>query len=641
MTGHDQPGPPAGIDTSTPNPARIYDALLGGKDNFPADRAAAHAILNAAPQARRGARENRAFLQRAVRFLAAEAGIRQFLDIGTGLPTQGNVHQIAQQVARDARVVYVDHDPVVHAHADALLADQTTTLAVLADLRQPQAILDHSDVRGLLDLARPVAVLLVAVLHFITEAEDPAGIVAWLREAMAPGSYLVISHATGDFHPHVGAKVTEVYGQASAPLVLRSRRQIERFFDGFDLVEPGLVEPAAWRPDAQAQGHRGRGAGGFHSGVGRQPASAPAGLRDEPGSRGSPARSTPGGERAHRAGVDPAACRGDPNGPRTGWAEPGRAGHTAWDRAVLGGSVGARRDDPDAGHVPPDRRGGRPLAAAGGAAATRPAPQRRHPGTHCRSAGGAAGPPGAGPAGRPGPLQPGDRAPLRRPSRSCQPMAGGRGPAASHPTPPALTQGVGGPGRRGALQRDDRPPLRQVGGNRRQVVPGRQPPATQGMAVTAGAGWAGRPGPVGPADRPAVRGGVRHRQAVALRSRAAAVPPVQTAIAQTLARLVAEGLTDRAIGQRYGKSPQTVVRWRLADGLVRQRATVEVDVARVQELRGQGLPIPDVAATLGYTPSQVSRASRTARTTGQQGTPLGSASPGSTEGGEADPQGRQ
>src|SRR6266498_4887898 len=120
----------------TPNPARIYDALLGGKDNFPADRDAAHAILAAAPQARQGARENRAFLQRAVRFLAAEAGIRQFLDIGTGLPTQGNVHQVAQAVAPDARVVYVDHDPVVHAHADALLANHTTTVAVLADLRE-------------------------------------------------------------------------------------------------------------------------------------------------------------------------------------------------------------------------------------------------------------------------------------------------------------------------------------------------------------------------------------------------------------------------------------------------------------------------------------------------------------------------
>jgi hypothetical protein len=270
VTSHDQPhpvDPPARIDTSRPNPARIYDALLGGKDNFPADRAAAHEILNVAPQARRGARENRAFLQRAVRYLAGEAGIRQFLDIGTGLPTQGNVHQVAQAVAPDARVVYVDHDPVVHVHANALLANHTTTIAVLGDLREPEVILGHPDVRRLLDFTRPLAVLLVAVLHFLRDEEDPAGIVARLREAMAPGSYQVVSHATGDFHPDQGAKVTQVYQQASAPLVLRSRGQIARFFDGFDLVEPGLVEPVAWLPD---KGPVSPSAGGFYSGVGRR-----------------------------------------------------------------------------------------------------------------------------------------------------------------------------------------------------------------------------------------------------------------------------------------------------------------------------------------------------------------------------------
>jgi hypothetical protein len=262
-------GPPARIDTSRPNPARVYDALLGGKDNFPADRAAAHDILNIAPQARQGARQNRAFLQRAVRHLAGEGGIRQFLDIGTGLPTQGNVHQVAQAVAPDARVLYVDHDPVVHAHANALLANHTTTIAVLGDLREPEAIVAAPEVRRLLDLTRPVAVLLVAVLHFLRDQEDPAGIVTRLRDAMAPGSYLVISHATADFHPDQGAKVTQVYQQASAPLVLRSRDQIARFFDGFDLVEPGLVEPVAWRSD---QGPVSRSAGGFYSGVGRRTA---------------------------------------------------------------------------------------------------------------------------------------------------------------------------------------------------------------------------------------------------------------------------------------------------------------------------------------------------------------------------------
>jgi hypothetical protein len=269
VTSHQPPpGPPAGIDTTTANPARVYDALLGGKDHYPVDRGAADAILAAAPQARQGARENRAFLQRAVRYLAAEAGIDQFLDIGTGLPTQGNVHEVARQVAPDARVVYVDHDPVVHAHANALLANNSpTTLAVLADLREPEAILADSQVRRLLDFTRPVAVLLVAVLHFIRDAEDPAGIVARLRDAMAPGSHLVISHATGDFHPQAGAKVTEVYRQASAPLVLRSRSQIGRFFRGFDLVEPGLVQPVAWRPDP---GPVSPSAGGFYSGVGRK-----------------------------------------------------------------------------------------------------------------------------------------------------------------------------------------------------------------------------------------------------------------------------------------------------------------------------------------------------------------------------------
>ncbi len=192
MTGHHDPRHPAGIDTSRPNPARIYDALLGGKDNFPADRDAAEAILDVAPPARRGAKENRAFLQRAVRYLAREAGIRQFLDIGTGLPTQGNVHQIAQAIAPDARVAYVDHDPVVHVHANALLADNTTTVAVLADLREPEVILGHPEVRRVLDFTRPLAVLLVAVLHFLRDEEDPAGIVARLRDAMAPRNYVVI-----------------------------------------------------------------------------------------------------------------------------------------------------------------------------------------------------------------------------------------------------------------------------------------------------------------------------------------------------------------------------------------------------------------------------------------------------------------
>jgi hypothetical protein len=267
MTSQQRSGPPADIDVTTPNPARIYDYLLGGKDHYPVDRAAADAILKAAPQAREGARENHAFLQRAVRYLAREAVIGQFLDIGTGLPTQGNVHEIAQAIAPDARVVYVDNDPMAHTHALALLTNnRSTTAGVLADLRQPQAILDHPEVRQLLDFTKPVAVLLVAVLHFIRDDEDPVGIVARLRDAMPPGSFLVVSHATGDFHPEQAARVIEVYRQASAPLVPRSRSQIKRFFDGLDMVEPGLVQPAAWRPDP---GPVSPSAGGFYSGVGR------------------------------------------------------------------------------------------------------------------------------------------------------------------------------------------------------------------------------------------------------------------------------------------------------------------------------------------------------------------------------------
>ncbi len=258
------PRPPAeAVDATIPNPARIYDYLLGGKDNLPADRAAAEELLALVPEARAGARENRAFLGRAVRYLAAE-GVRQFLDVGTGLPSQGNVHEVAHGVAPDARVVYVDNDPVVHVHANALLAEPTTA-AVLADLREPERIIRHPRARALLDFTKPVAVLLVAVLHFVTDEEDPAGIVGSLRDVLAPGSFLVISHATGDFRPEVAGKVSAVYDKAAAPLVLRSRPEVARLFQGFDLLPPGLVQPAAW-PEHGG----GAGVGGFWAGVGRK-----------------------------------------------------------------------------------------------------------------------------------------------------------------------------------------------------------------------------------------------------------------------------------------------------------------------------------------------------------------------------------
>jgi hypothetical protein len=183
------------------------------------------------------------------------------------MPSQGNVHEVAHTIAPDAHVVYVDNDPVVHANANALLASNTS-IAILGDLRQPDLITRDPKARELLDLDQPLAVLLVAVLHFVTDDEDPPGIVAYFRDVLAPGSYLVISHATGDFRPEVADEVTAVYDKASAPLVLRSRAQVAALFEGYDLVPPGLVQPAAWRPDGQAADTV--GIGGFWAGIGRK-----------------------------------------------------------------------------------------------------------------------------------------------------------------------------------------------------------------------------------------------------------------------------------------------------------------------------------------------------------------------------------
>ncbi|MEU6356781.1 SAM-dependent methyltransferase [Streptomyces sp. NPDC047072] len=234
------------IDTSKPHPARIYDYLLGGKDNYEVDREAAERLVAAAPEARIGVRANRAFLRRAVRHVVGD-GVRQILDIGTGLPTSPNVHETALEVAPDIRVAYVDNDPIVNTHAEALLKADGTTSIVLADLREPRAILDSPEVRGVIDFDEPVALLLVAVLHFLKDEEDPRRIVATLREALAPGSYLILSHATGDFAERSGAAA--VYNKASATMNLRTHAEIERFFDGFDLVEPGLAQVPFWRPD--------------------------------------------------------------------------------------------------------------------------------------------------------------------------------------------------------------------------------------------------------------------------------------------------------------------------------------------------------------------------------------------------------
>jgi SAM-dependent methyltransferase len=241
-----------GLDVTVPNVARIYDYLLGGKDNFDADRAAAEKILAVIPGGSGSARMNRAFLGRAVRFLAGERGIRQFLDIGSGLPTVSNVHEIAQAADPHARVVYVDNDQVVVLHAHAILEDRANGVAaVRGDLRDPVGILASAPVRELIDFSQPVAVLLFAILHFVPDADDPGALLAKFTDVLAPGSAVALSHVTDDnFDEEAGRAGREIYQSASAPIVPRSRAQIEGFFDGLDLLPPGVVAISHWpEPD--------------------------------------------------------------------------------------------------------------------------------------------------------------------------------------------------------------------------------------------------------------------------------------------------------------------------------------------------------------------------------------------------------
>ncbi len=237
----------ADLRTDRGTPARMYDYYLGGSHNFAADREAAERVLSAAPEIRLIARENRAFLGRAVRFLAAEAGIRQFIDLGAGLPTRGVVHEIA---GPGVRVVYVDNDPLVHAHARTLLTDDGTTALIDADMREPRQVLGHPDLRRLIDLDEPVAVMFMAVLHFVTDAQDPYGIVAAYRDATAPGSHVAISHITmPESNPEAADRAIGVYAaSATSPAVLRSPKEVTSLFDGYDVVDPGVVYVPQWRP---------------------------------------------------------------------------------------------------------------------------------------------------------------------------------------------------------------------------------------------------------------------------------------------------------------------------------------------------------------------------------------------------------
>jgi hypothetical protein len=238
------------IDTSMAHPARIYDYWLGGKDNFAADREAAELALRAYPELAQAVRSNRAFLGRAVRYLARQ-GVRQFLDIGTGLPAGGNTHEVAQEEARDSRIVYVDTDPIVLLHAQALLKGTPEGACdyIQADLRDEAAILARA--AETIDLREPVALMLLAILQFIADDDDPYGRVSSLMAALPPGSYLVISHPTDDFNPNKGESM-RVYNERSAEQALvRDKAETARFFDGLDLLDPGVVPVAEWRPDSE------------------------------------------------------------------------------------------------------------------------------------------------------------------------------------------------------------------------------------------------------------------------------------------------------------------------------------------------------------------------------------------------------
>jgi hypothetical protein len=241
---------PDDVPLDKPSPARIYDYLLGGSHNFEVDRLTAEKVITVNPDARLIMHANRAFLRRVVRFLI-EQGIDQFLDIGSGIPTVGNVHEVAQAVNPSARIIYVDIDPVAVRHSEAILEDNPNAVVVQADARQPDQIMSHPEIRRLLDLSRPAAVLLIALLHFVTNDQEAFGLVRILRDALAPGSYLAISHATNESLPREVVEQSEkLYERSTNPAKARSRAQIERFFDGLELLEPGLVYAPLWRPES-------------------------------------------------------------------------------------------------------------------------------------------------------------------------------------------------------------------------------------------------------------------------------------------------------------------------------------------------------------------------------------------------------
>ncbi|MEO3870027.1 SAM-dependent methyltransferase [Nonomuraea sp. B12E4] len=259
---------PRGIDVTRPSVARMYDYYLGGKDNFEIDREAVRRVEKAMPEIRQLAQENRAFLRRAVRYMARQ-GIRQFIDIGSGLPTAGNTHEIAREITPDARVVYVDNDPVVLQHGRALLATDDNTAVAAADMRSPAEVLGHPETVKLLDFTQPVGVLMIAMVHFLT-LEERGPIMDKLRAALPPGSMLTATHATVDGHEaDAVAQIENVYAATPTPIYFREHAEVVRFFDGFDLIDPGLVTLDAWHPDPADPAPA--GTGWLLGAVGRKP----------------------------------------------------------------------------------------------------------------------------------------------------------------------------------------------------------------------------------------------------------------------------------------------------------------------------------------------------------------------------------
>jgi hypothetical protein len=257
---------PIGIDTGLPSAARIYDYLLGGGHNFAVDRELAEQFLRAQPNARAIARHNRSFLRRAVLFLIGQ-GIRQFVDLGSGIPTVGNVHEIARRAAPEARVVYVDFEDIAVSHSSLLLEDDPLATIVQEDLTRPAAVLDAAVRTGLVDLAEPLGLLAVGVLHFVPPERDPNGVLAAYRDAVVSGSHLAVSHFTSDLQPREMAGIVEVMERSANPLFPRSSAEIGEFLAGFDVVEPGVVPAPLWRPERE---HDDAAKAGILAAVGRK-----------------------------------------------------------------------------------------------------------------------------------------------------------------------------------------------------------------------------------------------------------------------------------------------------------------------------------------------------------------------------------